>query len=159
MFSVNFVELLRTSFFTQHLQRLVLSIEAENLKVLKTMKSNKQVLIGWFVQNISRTPPAFQEQNMRNEKKYLIILHFRMFDDYLSLPVTIVWSSFYIKLSLFIRNIWNLITFLISYDNIILNFFLASVLQGQTGYFKFSKPSGFQNEAFQNIKINNRIRF
>ena len=54
------------------------------------MKSNKQVLIGWFVQNISRTSPAFQEQNMRNEKKYLIILHFRMFDDYLSLPVTIV---------------------------------------------------------------------
>ena len=90
VFSVNFVELLRKSFFTQHLQRLLLSIEAENLKVLKTMKSNKQVLIGWFVQNISRTPPAFQEQNMRNEKKYLIILHFRMFDDYLSLPVTIV---------------------------------------------------------------------
>ena len=90
VFSVNFVELLRTSFFTQHLQWLLLSIEAENLEVLKTMKSNKQVLIGWFVQNISRTPPAFQEQNRRNEKKYLIILHFRMFDDYLSLPVTIV---------------------------------------------------------------------
>ena len=68
-----------------------------------------------------------------------------MFDDYLSLPVTIVWSSFYIKLSLFTRNISNLITFLRSYDNIILNFFLSSVLQGQTGYFKFSKPLGFQN--------------
>ena len=48
VFSVNFVELLRTSFFTQHLQWLLLSIEAENLEVLKTMKSNKQVLIGWF---------------------------------------------------------------------------------------------------------------
>ena len=48
VFSVNFVELLRTSFFTQHLQWLLLSTEAENLEVLKTMKSNKQVLIGWF---------------------------------------------------------------------------------------------------------------
>ena len=48
VFSVNFVELLRTSFFIQHLQWLLLSIEAENLEVLKTMKSNKQVLIGWF---------------------------------------------------------------------------------------------------------------
>ena len=48
VFSVNFVERLRTSFFTQHLQWLLLSIEAENLEVLKTMKSNKQVFIGWF---------------------------------------------------------------------------------------------------------------